>query len=104
MIENTLTQLGLDRTLLGYSYLQTAIKLLNNRPSSTMQLYTEIATKNNTTVKCVEHACRYTIHECWLHRDIDIARNIFGNNEDVPTVGKFIKKVSRYLKEDDHGT
>ena len=98
MISNTLQRLGLDTGLDGFNYLVTAIELHTDWGLSTMELYAEVARLYHTTVKCVEHASRYAVREGWLHRDASTAYAVFGNNEDIPTTGKFIKQVSKYYK------
>lgn len=111
MIANTLRDLGIAAHLDGYWYLREAVAIsiqgsLTTK-ISTMYLYERIALDHDTTVRCVERACRYAMREGWLYRDAEVAHSIFGNNEDVPTTGKFIRIVAnrlRVLEEAEHGT
>lgn len=93
-----LEDLGVFPYSRGYKYLQRAIELMMSNPTGIMKVYAEVAKEFNITAKGVEQVCRYTIREGWLCRDTDMSRKVFGNNDAVPTVGKYIKGISRYLR------
>lgn len=102
-ISPVLARLGVSSHLLGHQCLKHTIHLMMDESMSIMQSYEETARELNSTVKSVEHACRYAIHESWARRDTTTSFDIFGNNEDVPTVNKFVKGIVRYLKGGSNG-
>ena len=101
-ITDTLRDFGVTANLNGYKYLKYAIEFMLHQSAgtkvSTMFLYEEVAEEFDTSTHCVERACRYAIHEGWMYCDKDKIHSVFGNNEDVPTTGKFIRIISNYLR------
>lgn len=105
IISNTLKDLGVKPSLLGYSYLRYAIGLAMDTPSivhrTTLELYPRIAKQFDSTASRVERAIRHAIEEAWLNAKMDMQDVVFRSTVNAfkgkPTNTEFIATVADYL-------
>lgn len=114
-ISNTLKDLGISPSLLGYRYLRSAIKLVMDDPdivhSITKELYPKVAELNGTTPSRVERTIRYAIEYAWYSYGNAARETIFRESYSAargkPTNEEFIATVADYLliiQEDGYGS
>lgn len=104
-ITNTLKELGVPASLLGYHYLRYAIDLMANDMSLvnkiTKQLYPEVAKQFKTTISRAERAMRHAIETGWNRGNNDLQCKLFSYTVDAkkgkPTNGEFIATVADYI-------
>lgn len=101
-----LNELGLSVRHLGYSYILSAIDLIDKDESVLLQankvLYVEIAKTYSTTPLCVERSIRYSINAIWKHADnyADLILKVFGHNylNKKPSNKVFLELLHNHIK------
>ena len=105
-ITNMLHELGMPSHIKGYQYIREGISMIYNNPEIiggiTKELYTDIASKFDTTVSRVERAIRHAIEVSWNRGNWDYMEEIFGHSVDIdkakPTNSEFIVTVADKLR------
>ena len=102
-------KLGFSCKISGYEYVTEAVymdvigKSVAN-VKITKVIYPEIAKKYNTTAVSVERLIRSAKESAWLHGDIELIQQMFGNYMDaegkIPTNAQFIKTVASKVRDD----
>lgn len=101
-VDRALADLGIPDHLLGYGYLQSAIRLVLQDKTMirdvTYRLYPTVAEQHNTRPQLVERGIRHAIECGWDRCDLDIQRYYFGGKIDPkrckPTNAQFIARIS----------
>ena len=105
-VTKLLHELGVPSHIKGYQYIREGILLLYNNPDIvggiTKELYSEIASRFNTSVSRVERAIRHAIEVSWNRGNLDLMEEVFGHSVDYdkakPTNSEFIVTVADKLK------
>lgn len=100
-VDGALTDLGIPDHLLGYGYLQTAIRLAMQDKSLlrevTSRLYPMVAQQHNTRPQLVERGIRHAIECGWVRCDLKVQQQYFGGKIDPkrckPTNSEFIARL-----------
>lgn len=100
--------LNVSNNMLGYSYLRNAIHIAicsdDGSLNFSKQVYSELATKYNTTAYCIERAIRTAIKNSWEKTPSNIKALFFDvellNNPDKPTNSEFILTLSDYIRSE----
>lgn len=101
--ERILLALGLRMNLLGFDYIDCAIKMLAENPSLTLtkELYPAVAAFFGVTSQSVERSIRTAIHDAWSRRNEAVWRMYFSCNRDenipCPNNSTFLVRLSRCL-------
>lgn len=106
VIFETLREIGVPTSMLGYSYLREAILIVYQNPSAMRSfckdVYCAIAEKFDSTKTRVERAMRHTIERLWDTGDVEILYKYFGNicspDRGKPTNKEFVSTVVEWLK------
>jgi two-component system response regulator (stage 0 sporulation protein A) len=109
-VQNTLINLGVPPSLLGFSYITDAILLVYDHPEYkhqvTKKLYPEVAEKGNSTSGRVERAMRHAIDIAWLRGDEELLADMFGYtvsaSKGKPTNSEFISMVLLRLEQNNY--
>ncbi|MBQ9898960.1 MAG: sporulation initiation factor Spo0A C-terminal domain-containing protein [Ruminococcus sp.] len=99
----------------GFHYLCVGLKFIMSDPRSVTNLskilYPKIAEKFQATAIGVERSVRSSIQTGWHRRDIELAKEMFGNtlqsDNDIPSNALYISAVAEWLKwdsDDDQST
>lgn len=105
-ISNVLHDVGVPTHIKGYSYLVSAVKMVQTTPSLinavTKQLYPQVAELHEITASRVERAIRHAI-ECAFDRAApDVTYKYFGNSvsgiKGKPTNSEFIATISEWIR------
>ena len=104
-ISDTLKDLGIPVSLLGYSYLRKAISMVIVAPAVINQLtktiYPVVALEFNTTPSRVERAIKHAIEVGCVRGSLSaynsIFRSSFASDKGKPTNGEFIATVADWL-------
>lgn len=87
MVSDMLKNIGMPPHLIGYSYVEYAIRISVEDPSYlrdiTSRLYSEVARTFDTTSSRAERAIRHAIEVAFDRGDQDAIRDIFGNTISV---------------------
>lgn len=105
--ENQLHEIGVLKTLKGFSYLARAVALVSVDMRILRQatgfLYPHIAREAGVTDHSVERAIRHAIESTWTRGSVDALHRIFGNSIDPqrgkPTNSECIAMLSERLRE-----
>lgn len=85
-IHKMLNELGIRQSLLGHTYLTTAIELCLGDGGlirrGVTALYSDIADEHNTAGSRIERAIRHSIQEGMTCGDLDIINRVFGSTID----------------------
>lgn len=106
-IRSALLEVGVPDSLIGHSYLMTALELVVMEPSLanaiTTKLYPRIAAMHLTTPSRTERAIRHAIEVAFDRGDLDVLRQYFGNTISLtkvkPTNGEFIARMANAIRE-----
>lgn len=101
--------IGIPCHLLGYQYIQDAVRILIDDPCKFNKfatiVYSEIAANNGTKLSRVERAIRHAIDVAFTYGDINEIHKLFGNsyskNKGKPTNKEFIAMLVELIKEGD---
>ena len=104
-ISQTLCELGMPASLLGYQYFRFAIHAAVRNPeilrAITKELYPQIAKEFRTTATGVERAMRHAIEVVWDRGNMGILEKYFGYtvdpNRGKPTNSEFISQIADKL-------
>ena len=107
-IGDVLKRIGIPRHLLGYHYIQDAVRISISDPMKFNKfatiVYSEIAANNGTKLSCVERSIRHAIDVAFTYGDINEIHKLFGNsyskNKGKPTNKEFIAMLVELMKED----
>ncbi len=105
-ITKILHELGIPSHIKGYQYIREGVSIIFERPETiggiTKELYSELASKFDTTVSRVERAIRHAIEVSWNRGDWELMEEIFGHSVDIdkakPTNSEFIVTVADKLR------
>lgn len=105
----TLMKLGNSPKSKGFHYLCTGLRFIMNDPRSVTNLskilYPKIAEKFQATAAGVERSVRSSIQSGWHRRDVELAKEMFGNTlqseNDIPSNALYISAVAEWLSWDD---
>lgn len=107
-VSETLRRMGVPVSLIGFSYIKTAIMLIAEDEEYlvhiTKMLYPTIAEKHNTTSTRAERAIRFVIEKTYLDGDMDVVTEIIGATgfrKGKPTNSEFLGGLYEYLKYDE---
>ena len=106
-IQNTLLDLGIPASLLGFKYLTKAIALVcedsEYERNVTKMLYPEVAKIEHSTSPRVERAIRHAIEVAWDRGDEETLKAMFGKtisaSKGKPTNSEFISTLALRLKQ-----
>ena len=104
-ISQTLCELGMPASLLGYQYFRFAIHTAIRNPeilrAITKELYPQVAREFCTTTAGVERAMRHAVEVVWGRGDMEILEKYFGYtvdpNRGKPTNSEFISQIADKL-------
>ena len=105
-IRELLSAVGVPANLLGFTYLLTALTLMQQEPSlrrnMTRALYPRIARQHDTEARSVERAIRHAIAATWARSGGDPYRHQLGRLAsfvgEKPTNSEFLAQVSECLR------
>jgi hypothetical protein len=113
-IVEVLKELGVPMGNLGFKYIREAMYILNIDPkqidgiTKPGGLYFTIAKKYGSVPTRVERAIRHAIESSFLHVDVDVIRNYFGNTADLSngklTNRNFLAALAYAISEDKPST
>lgn len=106
-IGDVLKRIGIPRHLLGYHYIQDAVRISISDPMKFSKfatiVYGDVASKNKTSPTRVERAIRHAIDVAFKCGDIDEIYKLFGSsyskNRGKPTNKEFIAMLTELIKE-----
>lgn len=104
-----LKRIGIPCHLLGYHYIQDAVRISISDPMKFSKfatiVYGDVASKNKTSPTRVERAIRHAIDVAFKCGDIDEIYKLFGSsyskNRGKPTNKEFIAMITELIKEGD---
>ena len=115
-IGELLERIGMDETVSGIRYVETALSILlrgeNRQTRITKELYPEVARIHQTSQSGVEHGIRSAVRKAWYRADMDELREVFGSYIDEqarrapkgmsgrplpPGNSRFLKEAAGYL-------
>lgn len=107
-ISALLDTLSVPFKLKGYQYLEMAIKIAIEKPSTTYsvnkEIFHPIAKHYDTNTACVESAIRNAISQAWMKGDYKIQHRIFGQTvrfrSGRPTDAEFIAIIAKTISLD----
>lgn len=102
VVTETMHEIGVPASLLGYRYIREAVLLLiSNRNAIkyfSKAILTEVARKHDTTYSRVERAIRHAIEVAWERGDVDTLHKYFGSTisdlRGKPTNKEFIAMIA----------
>lgn len=108
-IGDVLKRIGIPCHLLGYHYIQDAVRISISDPMKFSKfatiVYGDVASKNKTSSTRVERAIRHAIDVAFKCGDIDEIYKLFGSsyskNRGKPTNKEFIATLTELIKEGD---
>lgn len=108
-IGDVLKRIGIPCHLLGYHYIQDAVRISISDPMKFSKfatiVYGDVASKNKTSPTRVERAIRHAIDVAFKCGDIDEIYKLFGSsyskNRGKPTNKEFIATLTELIKEGD---
>lgn len=108
-IGDVLKRIGIPCHLLGYHYIQDAVRISISDPMKFSKfatiVYGDVASKNKTSPTRVERAIRHAIDVAFKCGDIDEIYKLFGSsyskNRGKPTNKEFIAMLTELIKEGD---
>lgn len=108
-IGDVLKRIGIPCHLLGYHYIQDAVRISISDPMKFSKfatiVYGDVASKNKTSPTRVERAIRHAIDVAFKCGDIDEIYKLFGSsyskNRGKPTNKEFIAMITELIKEGD---
>lgn len=93
-IDDILKELCVPCNIKGYSYLKSAIKLLQTNNYLIKDVYKIIARNNNTQAHCIERSIRHAIEVSFNRCNIKVINTFFPNiSKDRPTNNEYIKTI-----------
>lgn len=106
-IGDVLKRIGIPCHLLGYHYIQDAVRISISDPMKFSKfatiVYGDVASKNKTSPTRVERAIRHAIDVAFKCGDIDEIYKLFGSsyskNRGKPTNKEFIATLTELIKE-----
>ena len=106
-IDKLLADLGIPDHLMGYGYLQSALRIVMQKPEAiyavTTWMYPAIAKEHNTHPKAVERSIRTAIEIGWTRCSLDVQQRYFGGKVDPsrskPTNSEFIARACHVLRK-----
>ena len=106
VVSDTLHEIGVPASLLGYKYLRTAIIWCvedeSLAHSVTKRLYPRIAEEFGTTSSRAERSLRHAVEVAWERGNAEVLHKYFGytvdGNKGKPTTREFVAMVTDYLK------
>ncbi len=106
-IDRALSDLGVPDHLLGYRYLQAAIRDAVSEPeavhSVTNLLYPGVARRFGTTASLVERAIRHAVESGWSRCDDRMRQQYFGSKirpgRQKPTNAEFIARIANIVRQ-----
>lgn len=104
-IRKLLLNVGFPPNIYGYDYILYALELISINPDVlhhvTKELYPDIAMYFGTTPSKVEHNIRNTTHKVWLHGNVILINQIFGNSvktgKGIPSNSHLLAGLYHYL-------
>ena len=104
-IRKLLLNMGFPPHIYGYDYILYALELIAIDPNIlhhvTKELYPDIAMYFGTTPSKVEHNIRNTTHKVWLHGNVILINQIFGNTvastKGIPSNSHLLAGLYQYL-------
>jgi two-component system response regulator (stage 0 sporulation protein A) len=107
-IRKLLLNMGFPPHIYGYDYILYALELIAIDPGVlhhiTKELYPDIAMYFGTTPSKVEHNIRNTTHKVWLHGNVLLINQIFGNTvntgKGIPSNSHLLAGLYQYLMDE----
>ena len=97
-IDHILKTLGIPCNIKGYSYLKSAISILNAKEYLISDIYKMIAINNETTSFCVERAIRHAIEVGYSRCSIEAINNFFPKTKrERPTNNEYIRTIIKLI-------
>ena len=105
-IDNALSDLGIPAHLLGYAYLQAAIRMVAEQPEAAYAItgivYPGVAMSYSTTAQLVERAIRHAVERGWTRCDSAMQERYFGGKirqgRTKPTNAEFIARIANLVR------
>lgn len=100
MIDHELNIIGISPKSVGYKYLEDAIGIIMNNPSS--NICSIVAQKHKKSEPSVERAMQYAINKAWNQSDIDVLAEHYTaritSDKGTPTITEFIYYYANKIK------